>query len=110
MHETSERRTALGMNGNLPTYASLPIDSSKPAHSAWGVFGVDDEVGTINLLTPEHVRRAATLVHRGRVVSLNWDLEMPRPPILGRRALQHTITDLAPVSYTHLTLPTKRIV
>lgn len=85
------------MTTNLPTYASLPIDTSKPAHSAWGVFGTEDEVGTINLLTPERVRRAAALVRKGRVFSLNWDLEMPNPPILGRRALKHTITDLAPI-------------
>ena len=80
----------------IPKYRDLPIDSSKPARSAWGVFGEEDEVGTINLLTPEHVRRAATLVRKGAVFSLNWDLEKPDPPILGRQPLDHHIIDLDP--------------
>ena len=80
----------------LPSYADLPIDPSRPPHSAWGVFGDDDEVGTINLLTPQRVLRSASLVRQGAVFSLNWDLEKPDPPILGRKPLQHTIIDLQP--------------
>ena len=80
----------------LPRYSELPIDASKPARSAWGVFGDDDEIGTINLLTPERVLRAAALVRKGAVFSLNWDIEKPSPPVLGRRPLTHTYIDLKP--------------
>lgn len=80
----------------LPRYLELPIDASKPAGSAWGVFGDDDEIGTINLLTPERVLRAAALVRKGAVFSLNWDIEKPSPPVLGRRPLTHTYIDLHP--------------
>lgn len=80
----------------LPRYKDLPIDPSKPPRSAWGVFGDKDQIGTINLLTPERVRHAATLVRTGKLFSLNWDLEKPSPPILGRAALQHHLFDLTP--------------
>jgi kynurenine formamidase len=62
------------------------------ARSAWGVFGDHDQVGTINLLTPERVRRARDLVRRGDVFPLNLDLELPNPPLSGRRALTHSIS------------------
>jgi kynurenine formamidase len=80
----------------LPRYRDLPVDPSKPAGSAWGVFGDDDEVGTINLLTPERVRRGAALVRKGSVFSLNWDVELPDPPVLGRHPMRHHYVDLKP--------------
>jgi hypothetical protein len=42
-------------------YRALPTNRTPPHHSAWGFFGEDDQVGTINWLGPEHVRRAALL-------------------------------------------------
>jgi kynurenine formamidase len=36
----------------------------------WGRWGKDDERGTLNYITPEHVRRAAGLVRSGRTVSM----------------------------------------
>jgi len=38
--------------------------------SNWGRWGSDDQLGTLNLVTPEHVRRAAALVRRGRAIPL----------------------------------------
>jgi len=86
-------------SARMPAYHELPIDPAQPAGSAWGVFGSQDEVGTINLLTPERVLRGVDLVQKGRVFSLNWDLEKPNPPILGRGALRHTITNLAEIEH-----------
>ena len=42
--------------------------------SNWGRWGPDDERGTLNLLTPDHTRRAAGLVRTGRTVSCAWPL------------------------------------
>lgn len=78
----------------LPTYAQLPIASRYPANAAWGVFGNADNLGTINLLTPERVRGAAQLARRGAVFALNWDLELPDPPVLGRGRLRHEILNV----------------
>jgi hypothetical protein len=75
----------------LPTFAELPIKPDYPPHSAWGVFGDDDQIGTLNLLTPERVAAAARLVQTGQVFALNWELEQPSPPLFNRAALRHTI-------------------
>lgn len=78
----------------LPTYRDLPVDRTAPPGSSWGVFGPSDELGTVNLLTPDRVRRGAALVGKGRVFPLNWDLEKPDPPLLGREPMTHTILDV----------------
>ncbi|HEX4518303.1 MAG TPA: cyclase family protein [Gaiellaceae bacterium] len=42
--------------------------------SNWGRWGADDELGTLNYITPEKVVAAAALVRSGRVVSASHDL------------------------------------
>jgi hypothetical protein len=75
----------------LPDFDELPINSDYPPHSAWGLFGHDDQIGTLNLLTPERVASAARLVLTGEVFPLGWELEKPDPPLFNRVALRHTI-------------------
>ncbi len=40
------------------------------AYSNWGRWGEDDEVGALNLITPECIAHAAKLVRRGKSISL----------------------------------------
>jgi kynurenine formamidase len=53
----------------------------------WGRWGSDDERGTLNYITPEHVRSAAALVRSGRTVSLSLPINTiagpddPRPAV-----------------------------
>jgi hypothetical protein len=75
----------------MPDFDELPINSDYPPQSAWGVFGDEDQIGTLNLLTPERVADAARLVQQGRVFALNWELEQPNPPLFNRAVLRHTI-------------------
>jgi kynurenine formamidase len=75
----------------LPKYDELPVRAGLPEGSSWGLWGDDDELGTINLLTPERVQRALGTAKRGAVFSLNWALEEPNPPFYGRGALGHRI-------------------
>jgi Putative cyclase len=75
----------------MPDFADLPIKPDYPPHSAWGVFGDDDQIGTLNLLTPERVAAAAQLVKTGQVFAMNWELEQPNPPLFNRSDLRHTI-------------------
>ncbi|MCC6382750.1 MAG: cyclase family protein [Dehalococcoidia bacterium] len=46
----------------------------------WGRWGPDDSAGTINLITPEKRRRAASLVRSGRAVSLAYPLNTTGGP------------------------------
>ena len=79
-------------NDDLPTYAQLQQRSDAPAGSNWGLFGADDQLGTINFLTPERTAAAARLVRRGDVFSLNLPLHLPGPPLFNRGVYQHHIT------------------
>ena len=55
-------------------------------HSNWGRWGPDDEKGTLNLVTQEMVVNAASLVTRGRTISmaLPYEDEGPQTGFLGR--------------------------
>lgn len=79
------------MPERLPSFDELPIKSENPPRSAWGLFGDDDQIGTLNLLTPERVAAAAKLVRHGQVFALNWELEQPNPPLFYRETIRHTI-------------------
>ena len=43
--------------------------------SNWGRWGADDELGTLNLLTPQRVAEAAAAVSEGRTIALSRPLE-----------------------------------
>ncbi len=75
----------------VPGYDELPVRPGAPAGAAWGVFGDSDEVGTVNLLTPERVRAAVQSVRSGKVFALNLPITIPDPPLFTRQAHRHTI-------------------
>lgn len=77
----------------VPRFAELPVRRGAPPGSSWGVFGEDDELGTLNFVGPEQVRAAAALARTGRVFSLNWELGLPSPAFFLRRPPRHTIFD-----------------
>ncbi len=80
-----------------PSYAELPREPRSGSRCAWGVFGPDDQIGTLNRLDPQRTLRAAREITSGRVFSLNWETTQPDPPTLGRRRLRHTVVNLAPL-------------
>jgi hypothetical protein len=60
---------------NLPDFDALPKVNGMPQGCAWGVFDKDgkkDVLGTINLLTPDVVKAAASEVQEGVSVSLKY--------------------------------------
>ena len=75
----------------VPSYDQLPIRPGAPQGAAWGVFGDDDEVGTINLLSPERVRAAAASIRSGKVFALNLPINIPDPPLFTRGKHRHTV-------------------
>ena len=67
-----------GRRVTLPSYDELLQRTDAPAGAAWGLFGEDDELGTINLLTAEVVRQAAAEIQKGNVFSLNQPISFPQ--------------------------------
>src|SRR5438105_10034895 len=76
----------------LPAYHQLPLVPDAPPGSAWGVFGRDDQLGSLNFLTPERRLAALALVKRGAVFNLDHPLHLPARPFFERRRRpKHTL-------------------
>ena len=75
----------------LPRYDELPVQEGAPAGSSWGLWGDDDRLGCLNLLTPERTAAAAKLVRKGAVFALNLEYELPDPPLFGRQRARHDV-------------------
>src|SRR5712675_231985 len=53
------------------------IDEATKKLSNWGRWGADDQIGTLNNVTPEDVINAGRLIKRGRIFSLALSLKEP---------------------------------
>ncbi|KAJ2893259.1 hypothetical protein MKZ38_008854 [Zalerion maritima] len=79
----------------LPTLQEI-IDTEKPEgapkEAAW-IWGPDDEIGRLNLLTPDHVSSVLSSQARssGIVCPLNWDVTLPRHPAFARQACRTVV-------------------
>ncbi|KAJ9143786.1 hypothetical protein NKR23_g6400 [Pleurostoma richardsiae] len=87
---------ALGLfPAGLPTLEELKVhnkDSDVPPETAW-IWGKDDEIGRINMLTPDTVLAAKQEARDGDVVSLNWPMNLPAKPAFGRDACKHKVSN-----------------
>ncbi|KAL2209216.1 hypothetical protein CC79DRAFT_1341532 [Sarocladium strictum] len=81
----------------FPSFDELPLDKSGPPGNAWGLWGPDNELGMLNLLTPEVVAHAATEIKEGLRISLDWPLDKPSFPTFGRQQFEHKILNKAPM-------------
>ncbi|KAF2000730.1 putative cyclase [Amniculicola lignicola CBS 123094] len=77
-----------------PKFADLPLDPSHPPHSAWGLWGNDDELGTLNHLTPETTVAAAQEIKTGVRIGLNWALEQMDYTGGFRETIKHEIFEI----------------
>ncbi|MFN8224775.1 MAG: cyclase family protein [Gaiellales bacterium] len=76
----------------LPRYRDLPRADPIDAAHAWDVFGRDDELGRVNLITPQTVAAAGAEVQAGRVFNVCLPLNLPDPPWEhSRGALRHEV-------------------
>ena len=75
----------------LPSYDSLPLDKTGPPGNAWGLFGPNDQLGMLNLLTPETVRNAAQEIREGIRIPLDWPLNKPSFPTFARQQFRHEV-------------------
>jgi hypothetical protein len=60
---------SLNMPVQKPTFQPLPLRPDVPRGNAWGLFGEHDEMGMLNLLTPENTAGAAREIVEGVRVS-----------------------------------------
>lgn len=60
-----------------PRFADLPRPDDSGLPLAWGVWGPDDQLGTLNHITDENVRAAAALIRSGRRFNLDLPLHVP---------------------------------
>src|SRR5579862_2220824 len=64
----------------LPDYADLPT-AAHGGRSAWGLFGADDNLGLVNLMTADRIAAAARLVQKGTVFCLDMPLGSISPAL-----------------------------
>ncbi|RAH46739.1 uncharacterized protein BO95DRAFT_513721 [Aspergillus brunneoviolaceus CBS 621.78] len=77
-------------------FEALPVDPAGPPGNAWGRFGAADQLGTLNLLTPEVIVAAAKEIRTGVRISLDWPLSMPTYPSFERDPFHQRIVHRRP--------------
>lgn len=73
---------------SIPSYAELP--ELHGARLAWDVWR-DPRLGALELLTPERVRAAASVIERGAVFPLDAALDELDPPLFKRVPVRHEL-------------------
>jgi kynurenine formamidase len=81
----------MSLPARLPTYRELLARTDAPSGTAWKIFGDDDQLGTLNLLTPERAKSSAAEVQTGEVFSLNWNVELPDPSPFRQLPVRHQV-------------------
>lgn len=77
----------------VPPFDDLPYLGD--ARSGWGVFGADDTIGRVNLMSAQCVVEAAALVRRGETFPLNLPLDY-FPSVAHRTPPRHTVQRRGP--------------
>ncbi|KAF1970224.1 hypothetical protein BU23DRAFT_218444 [Bimuria novae-zelandiae CBS 107.79] len=74
----------------FPSRKELPKIEGAPDQAAW-VWGADDHIGRLNLLTPARVAAAAKEIRTGEMVPVNLPLNVPAQPAFDREPFKHEI-------------------
>ncbi|KAH8670115.1 hypothetical protein BGZ60DRAFT_563636 [Tricladium varicosporioides] len=82
----------------LPPFSSLPLKKDGPRGNAWGLFSDKDELGMLNLLTPETTRAAAQEIVHGIRISTDCALDKPKAPCFNRASFAQVIHTKSPRS------------
>jgi hypothetical protein len=79
------------MSTPRPKFDDLPLNKADPPWSAWGLYGKDDHLGTLNLLTPDVVVEASKEIQTGVRVGLDFPVNYLAHPTHNRTAMTHNI-------------------
>lgn len=86
----------------LPRYRELPTEGGFPG-CAWSVWGANDQLGTLNLLTGPVVARAAKEeIRTGHSITLSWPMHLPQDAAFGRKAVEHKARGKAGPQYAQI--------
>ncbi|KAL4886236.1 hypothetical protein BJY04DRAFT_213768 [Aspergillus karnatakaensis] len=78
-------------------FENLTLDPNGPPGNAWGLFGPNNELGMLNLLTPELIAKAASEeIREGIRISLDLPLDRLSHPSFGRKPFKHELINKAP--------------
>jgi len=80
-----------GMKTKPAPMSAQEFDQLFQKVSNWGRWGANDERGTLNYITPAHVRAAAALVRSGRSVSLSLPVNTVAGPDNPRPAARYVV-------------------
>jgi kynurenine formamidase len=82
---------------DLPDYAALRARTDAPPGSSWGLFGAEDQLGTLNFLALNDLRAAAREVREGAAFSLDLPSTAISPSLAPtRRPIEHHIFQRTP--------------
>lgn len=84
-----------GQRRGLPSFSQLPFEGPHGARSGWGLFGNGDQIGLLNLITPEVTKAAAASRSNGRSFPLSLDSDFLLP-MFDRQAPRHTVIEPRP--------------
>ncbi|KAJ5756026.1 hypothetical protein N7533_005569 [Penicillium manginii] len=85
-----------------PSFSDLPLKRDGPHGNSWGLWGPNDQIGTLNHLSEDVVARAAKQeIKSGKRVCLNWTLTGSSYPTLGRKTLEIKLNNKAPLKIAH---------
>lgn len=87
----NQLRPVMANSTQRPKFDELPLGSKDPPFSAWGLYGPDDELGTLNLITPDAVVKAAKEIQLGIRIGLDLPLDFSARPSHYRQPLTHTV-------------------
>lgn len=79
---------------------------NRPEGSTWGDFGADDQLGRLNLLTPEKVRQGVAEVREGLVFCLSLPLDYPGGAKLNSRRSAPVLSATGPEDRPRYNYPT----
>src|SRR3977135_328622 len=68
-----------GMASADPKVTLNDINASAERLKKWGRWGADDEIGTLNNISPQDIVNAARLIRKGKVFSLALNFDTNRP-------------------------------
>lgn len=81
---------------SIPPFSALPLKKDGPPGNAWGLFGENDQLGRLNLLTPETTLEALKEVRSGKRISLDNTLDRFSTPAFSRQPFHQKIFHKTP--------------